>query len=447
MESNGLASFANTIYRWGLKGGLGILDQGLYSGVNFLLSILLARWVSPEMYGAFSAAYSIFLLISTAQVALIAEPMSIFGANKYRQNVVSYLNYLLRIQWIGSLLLASLFVLFALFSANDVLRDAMIGMAIALPFILFYWYLRRAFYIELQSGMAMAASLVYSISLILLILLIQFVDHVASVMAYLAMALSSLVASIFTLKRLGVRFFGEGADEVNLNPRTVGVELWDFGKWILPAYIAGWFTSLSYPFFISILLNTQSAGAFRAIQNLFLPFQQFLAAITLLALPWLARQKSDNGNVKLFAVTQIVAWIVGAVATVYCLGIMIFRHEIMVFLYTNKFYSSFDSLVIYLGISTLLGSVPLILGLGLRVLGQPNVILWSKGCAALFAFLFGIPLIWGFQMNGVLFSLMGSVLIEAFVLLFYYFRIKNLTKPLSLWWLAERIFENRKEDK
>jgi len=64
--------FVERMRRWGLKGGLGILDQGLYSGANFVLGILLARWFSPEEYGAFSAAYSIFLLFSVAQVALIA---------------------------------------------------------------------------------------------------------------------------------------------------------------------------------------------------------------------------------------------------------------------------------------------------------------------------------------------------------------------------------------
>jgi O-antigen/teichoic acid export membrane protein len=420
-----------SVRRWASKGGLGILDQGLYSGANFILSVLLARWLSPEMYGGFSAAYSMFLLISTAQVALLAEPMSIFGAHKYRQNIVSYLNYLLRIQWVGSLFAAAFLFLIALLSVNNVLRNALISMAVALPFILFYWYLRRAFYIETQSGKAAVASLAYSSSLILVIFLLRSVNYINSVTAYAAIALSSVVASILTLKPLCVQFFGKGADEANLNSEAVGIELWNFGKWILSAFVAGWFASMSYPFLITILLNAQSAGVFRAVQNLFLPFQQILAAITLLVLPWLARQKASHGEMRLFTVTQVVAWITGIIAVMYCLGIVIFRREIMMILYANEFYSSFDSLVIYLAICTLLGSVHLILGLGLRVVEQLNPILWSKGSGAIFAILIGIPMIREFRMSGVLFSLFGSAVIEAFILLFYYFKIKNLIKSPS----------------
>ncbi len=69
----------------------------------------------------------------------------------------------------------------------------------------------------------------------------------------------------------------------------------------------------------------------------------------------------------------------------YCFLITIFRQELVAFLYASEFYSSFDSLVIFLALATLLGSAPLVLGLALRVLGQPKIILWSKGGAAAFA--------------------------------------------------------------
>ena len=46
----GLAKFL----RWMTKGGLAILDNGLISGSNFLLGILLARWLAPEEYGAYA---------------------------------------------------------------------------------------------------------------------------------------------------------------------------------------------------------------------------------------------------------------------------------------------------------------------------------------------------------------------------------------------------------
>ena len=417
--------FVERMRRWGLKGGLGILDQGLYSGANFLLGILLARWFSPEAYGAFSAAYSIFLLFSVAQVALIAEPMSIFGADQHRHNVASYLNYLLRIQWIASILGSCLIFLFAVLISNDMLRDALMGIAIALPLIFYHWYLRRASYVELQSGLAMLSSFIYSTVLLLIVFLVQTVGHLTSSTAYLAMSLSSVVAGMIVLKRLGLHFLGSGGTETGLDPQKINQELFGFGKWIFPAYLAGWFTTLSFPFLITVLLNAQSAGAFRAVQNLFLPFQQLLAAITLLILPWLARQKSDHGSRRLFSATQLAAGMTGLVAVLYCSLVVIFRREIVAFLYASEFYSSFDALVIFLAVSTLLGSAPLILGLALRVIGQPNIILWSKGAAAIFALVMGVPMIWMAKMNGVILSVMGSSILEVLLVMFFYLRVKR----------------------
>jgi hypothetical protein len=40
--------FTEKFLPWVTKGGLALLDYGLYSGSNFLLGILLARWMAPE---------------------------------------------------------------------------------------------------------------------------------------------------------------------------------------------------------------------------------------------------------------------------------------------------------------------------------------------------------------------------------------------------------------
>lgn len=421
-----MSAFVERIRRWGVRGSLGILDQGLFSGVNFVISVFLARLISPEEYGSFSAAFSLFLLLSIAQVALIAEPMSIFGADEYSQNRTSYLNYLLRIQWIGSFLGAGLLLLGSLFVGNDVLRTAIMGMAVALPFILYYWYLRRAFYIEMQSGMAMLTSLFYSVSVVLIIQSVYRIGYLTPVTTYLGMALSSFITSFFALRRLGLNMLGETKSAIDLDHSVVNRQLWSFGKWILLAYLAGWFTSFSLPFFITLLIDSKSAGAFRAIQNLFLPFQQFVAAITLLVLPWLSRQRSSYGDYRLFSLTRMIAAIAGLAALLYSIVMVVFRHEILSFLYASEFYTSFDDLVIYLALSTLLGSAPLILGLALRVVGEPKAILWSKVAAALFFLVAGLLIIGIFRVTGVQFVLVSTALIEASLLLFFYYRARRI---------------------
>ena len=68
---------------WLNRGALSSIDQGLASGANFALSVMLARWLPISDYGGYSVALSFFMLISAAQQALFLEPMSVLGASRF----------------------------------------------------------------------------------------------------------------------------------------------------------------------------------------------------------------------------------------------------------------------------------------------------------------------------------------------------------------------------
>lgn len=422
---------ADGIKRWTLKGGLGILDQVLYSGVNFLLNILLARWISPSEYGGFAVAYSIFLLVSTLQVALIAEPMSIFGVSQQTINTGAYLNVLFRFQWLGSILVSMLLMIATLLVNDKNINSAQIGMSISLPFVFAYWYLRRACYLEAQTSKALFTSAIYAISLVGLVFFLSFADWVSSVTVFLAIGLSSLLASIFSLRWLGVQLFGNLKGFSAKQLQAILLETWRFGKWILAAYLANWIVLMAYPLVLAAFLDLEFAASFRTMQNLFLPLEQFLASVTLLALPWMAKQYASHGNGRLLAISRFVVFASSAVAFMYGLLIVLFRRQVFSILYNNEFYNSFIELIPYLALASLLRVVPLMLGLSLRVLGKPEVILWSKGSSVFFMMTAGLLLVWRIGMLGVVLSLVLSALIELLTLLFFYIQYSRSLDVLA----------------
>ena len=159
--------FSGKLARWVTKGGLAILDQGLISGSNFLIGILLARWLVPAQYGAFSLAFSVFLLLSYVYHALLSEPQGVFSGSAYRQCLRGYLKALLGIQAILTvfglaLLGGSAAVVYALGKA-DGLPGALAGVAIASPCILFFWLLRRAYYMNLAPARAAVGAFIYCV--------------------------------------------------------------------------------------------------------------------------------------------------------------------------------------------------------------------------------------------------------------------------------------------
>jgi len=104
------------LVRWMTKCGLAVLDNGLISGSNFLLGILLARWLAPEEYGAYALSFSLFILVGFLYQALLLEPLSVFAGSTYRDNLRGYLKKALTIHWAISLPTGVLIALGALVS-------------------------------------------------------------------------------------------------------------------------------------------------------------------------------------------------------------------------------------------------------------------------------------------------------------------------------------------
>ncbi len=137
---------------WVTKGMLAFIDQLLNAGSNFLVSVLLARWLSPEQYGAYALAFSIFLLLAGVHQSLLIEPMLVFGPSSYRDQLREYLGALLWINGLLGLVFTAVLALFALiahrFALPGGLASALAGLSVAAPCVLLLWAARRAFYLE-----------------------------------------------------------------------------------------------------------------------------------------------------------------------------------------------------------------------------------------------------------------------------------------------------------
>ena len=64
LEMSDIALSQSNSFTWIHKSVLAVMDQGLVSGSNFLIGVLLARWLAPEQFGAYALAFSLFDRIS-----------------------------------------------------------------------------------------------------------------------------------------------------------------------------------------------------------------------------------------------------------------------------------------------------------------------------------------------------------------------------------------------
>ena len=271
---------------WIGKGSLAVLDQALISGSNFLIGVLLARWLAPDQYGAYALAFSIFLFLSGFHNALFLEPMSVLGPASYGDRLLSYVGKLVRLHFALAIGLSALtvagIILLHHFTAYRAVTSALWGVCLATPFVLLFWLCRRAVYLRLAPHLAAGGASAYCLVVVGLLLVTRSLGWLGSFTAFLIQSLAALAAAGLLLAAMRPK----GDSPSGPSSLAVVRQHWRYGRWALGTQGVYWLSGNAYYVIVAAFLRIQDAAALRALQNFTLPFTQFLSALSLLALPW-----------------------------------------------------------------------------------------------------------------------------------------------------------------
>src|SRR6266700_6055382 len=227
--------------KWMSRGLFAVIDQGLISGSNFALGVLLARWLGPTEYGVYALAFATFLLLSLVHHALLLEPMSVFGGSAYRSGLPRYLGLLLWIQvLIGSVsfsvLAGAAFVVRAA-GVGSQFAPALLGIAFAAPAVLVLWFARRGLYLEYLSRFSAFGALIYAGVLFAALRILYRSWKVSALSAFIVMGAAALIASTFLLVRIRPQLRHM---QFRTELTEVGRQHWRYGRWALASTFFIW---------------------------------------------------------------------------------------------------------------------------------------------------------------------------------------------------------------
>jgi len=393
------------MFSWGTKGGLAILEYGLIAGSNFILGFLLARWMTPEQYGAYGLGFSIFLLLSFLYQALLLEPMSVYGGSNYRENLRGYMRTSLKMHNAISVVIflvfaGAAFVTFEL-GKSPALAGALAGLTIAAPCIFLFWLGRRGFYLRISPGPAALGAVLYFVLVMAGVFLINRLHILSSFSAFVVMGLAALVCGIvlmFALRRV-------------LEPSTVIPDLretwrkhWVYGRWALGSSIVGWIPTYLYFSVVSVFAGIAHAGELRALMNLAGPVLQTYAALSMLFLPYASRIQSKEGNAGTYALTWRLTALFTVGAIVYWAAVIPFRTQIFHLLYAGN-YSNVANYLPFFAIETIIWSASVGASIVLRAMESPRSMFIANCAASAITFVVGIPATKFFGLWGVVWSI------------------------------------------
>lgn len=407
---------------WGIRSALSILDQGLTSGTGLLLNLLLARWLSKEAYGAFAVAFATLLFLFGFHTALLLEPMSVMGPACYSTDMAGYFRTHLKLHTglviVLSVILGGVAVAFALRGQENELAWALGGSALALPFVLLLWLVRRMCYVVHRPSMASWGSATYLIFVVVGLFLLRTINRLSPFSAFLLIGTASIPAVIVLLRRLGVigETFRQGPDW-----RQVASENWAYGRWLVAGTVLFNVTTQVQTYLAAVFLGLVAAGTLRALQIPSLVMLQIVTAVGLLVLPSLANDFGLGKPERLRKKALLVSTFLAVLALTYAAGLAVFSAPLERLLFHNKF--SADGWLI-----PAFGLIPVFTGfctgfsMALRAAQKPHCDLLANAISAPAGLISAFILIriWGVAGAGL--SMIIGFAVYAFVFFFLFLR-------------------------
>lgn len=380
--------------RWVRKGFWAVADQGLFATSNFVLNVLLARWLTPTEYGAFGMAFAVYLLLGSLHSAALVEPMLVFGAGRYKDRLAEYLGALIYGHFgfvsLGSAVLLATGLGFALQGTSS-LSTALVTLALVGPFMLLLWLMRRACYALLEPRLAAFGGGWYMLLMSAGAFVLYGLEWLSTPSALVLMGASSFVVSLWLAHRLRVKRpplkgdNGLAGDALRAH--------WEYGRWSLANKGLAWVPSNVFYLLLPVWGGLAAGASFKAIMNLLMPMLQANAALTVLLLPVLvgARQRSEFGSHVRFALIAFLLPMLG-----YWLLLGIFHKPLVGLLYNGR-YVEYSHLLWLFGLVPVAACVKEVLSQALRSLERPNQLFFAYLFSALFVLTFGTAsvYIWG----------------------------------------------------
>jgi O-antigen/teichoic acid export membrane protein len=392
---------------WIAKGALAITDQAIFSGSGFLLSLLLARWLTPVQYGAYALSFAVFLFASSFHNALILEPMGVIGAASYGERLPAYIAKLLRMHSVVASALWALAIAGAgavfLISKNATLAAALCGAGFAIPCVLLSWLLRQSAYLDRRPALAVRGGSVYAVTLLGCVFLERYWGWLNPFSAFLAQAAAGALAGSYLIALLRPDF----QPTPTVQMRTVLAEHWQYGRWVIVTAFVYWLSAQGYYFIAAGELGIVDVANIRALQNFFLPFLQFLTSLTLLVMPWASSRFAAGEKEAFQKVIGTMSLLFTAGGILYLIAVSAFGSRLMVLIYGGK-YAQSSALLPIVGLSVVFTAAAMGASIGVRAMQRPSEVFAGYASASVFTVLVGFWLTRHWGLRGAIIGMAAS---------------------------------------
>jgi O-antigen/teichoic acid export membrane protein len=243
-----------------------LADQGLVSGVNFLSTILLARFLGIEDFGRFTLAWTVVLFANSLQHGAIIQPMLSIGPKLTEAEAPAYYGAVI-VQQVVAAAIAFAAVFIGVEASAVILPDWEIGglavpLAVALLAGQAQDFLRRYLFVR---GRTVSAAVNDGIRYLGQLVLLYVVANVFSAGLTVPTALWIFAAAAILATVHGVLRLEKLTWSTEVLRQTIRRH-WHVAKWLLPSQLMHWTTAQAFIIMAGAVLGAATVGMLRAAQ-------------------------------------------------------------------------------------------------------------------------------------------------------------------------------------
>jgi O-antigen/teichoic acid export membrane protein len=385
--------------------GIGVLDQILLSGVNFIGGIVMIRYTSDVSYGQFVLAQSAILLLVSAQGAWLSGPVTMLAAAKsadLRARMIGFLGAsqtrLLRRAALVLLSIPLAAYLSGIWSAINSLASA--GVILAGWAALQREYRRSVLLIYSRPRGMLAADTVYVITLLLGIALAVLISALAGPVAIAALGAAGW-ASALLAHRLLARDPGWASGDAG----PFWQEIRTIGLWSLVGAAIYWLFAQSYNYVLATRLDLTAVANVNAARLLIAPVFVFMYGINNLLMPTASKWLAEFGMRRTLRRLALLTALICTINLLYFAVVWLLRNWLIVDL-MHKHIADQDRLLILWGCVALVFLPREVLQSALWALKRVRSMAWLIGLSASVS----LTLMWlGIARWGAAAALIGQV--------------------------------------
>jgi len=395
------------------------LDQGIVSLSNFILGILLARYLGVEGYGQFALFWLIVLFFSSLQQAFIISPMLTLGSKKNIGIIDNYLITMFNLQLfviiIILIFLSVFFEIVVFFDSKWDVGELKKYIFITTVFFLLQEFLRRYLILKLKYYNLLFMDGIAYLGQIIFVIFFIYLDGLELKTVFLSVAMPfflSVLIGYIQVKKVRIK---------KKYRKLVFLKNWKFSKWLIYTAILQWGSANFFILASGVILGDWAVGVIRIMQNTMGIFNVFFISLENILPTIFSQIYCKNGYKKMiiFLNNQIKYGVVlfGIISLIVS-GI---SQTLIEFLY-GKEYLQYAYLLVGFVVIYFFIYINILQRHMLRTLEITKVMFISYIITTSFSLLSSYPLIKYFKLDGVV---MGILIIQLIISLIFYNYIKN----------------------